>query len=101
MVLGQLYKPPGDLQELLVQGVLWSPELLDDVLHSRWLELRKPTKDIKNVVNSMLRQHKIIFTITQNLSMEDWLSERVDYIPPDLPPVPWVPCIFPSSGVSV
>lgn len=39
MVLGELYKPLGGLQEFSVQGVLWSPELLDDVSHSRWWEL--------------------------------------------------------------
>lgn len=65
MVLAQLYKPPGDLRELLVQGVLWSPELLDDVLHSRWLELIETNKREQESSQFYVRRQHIIYHYTK------------------------------------
>lgn len=100
-MLGEWYKPLGGLQELLVQGVLWSPELLDDVLHSRWLELKET---IKYQEFSQLYVKKAPsrsnYHYTKSKHQRKGLpGPRADRTSPALPPALWVTCTFPTPGV--
>lgn len=85
MVRAGLYKPPGGLQELSVQGVSWSPESLDDVLHSRWLELSVASVWLSEMVHLLALQmvEEVVLagwvaTVEIKPEKNSWLTQRYD-----------------------